>query len=105
MINANKINDLAIHALTQIAEQHGLKLDQQNAKSDFSGLTLSVRFVDPVGQKVIEDAYGIEIGKVFTHRGIAFKVVEYVPTRPKYPVIAARIQDGKRFKFSRMSVI
>ena len=42
---------------------------------------------------------GIPIGKVFASRSRQFRVVGFKPGRPVYPVVAARIPDGKRFKF------
>lgn len=48
---------------------------------------------------------GIAIGKVFASRSRQFRVVEFRPNRPVYPVVAARIPDGKRFKFRASTVL
>lgn len=95
----NKINDLAISSLQDIAEQFGFVLNHIGSKEGFDGLTLTVKFANPAKQKLVEDAYGVKMGKVFVFQGQQFKVVEYVPTRPKYPIVGARCSDGKRFKF------
>ena len=38
--------------------------------------------------------------KVFTYRGIAYRISGLTTSRPKYPVNAERVRDGKPFKFT-----
>lgn len=42
-----------------------------------------------------------DFGGEFTSNGYTFKMVALVPSRPQYPVVAVRVQDGKRFKFQK----
>lgn len=46
------------------------------------------------------DAYG----KTFTSKGSEFRITGIAPNRPKYPVSAKRLPDGKKFKFDVASV-
>lgn len=46
--------------------------------------------------------YGLlpsDFGKTFYHQGVGYKVTGITPSRPKYPVDAQRIADGRPFKF------
>lgn len=46
-----------------------------------------------------------EYGQTFTNwEGQTFKIVGYKPRSRKYPVIAERVSDGKKFKFTRSAV-
>jgi hypothetical protein len=68
-------------------------------------LTLAVE-----GKKQEQDAkyakmFGYaEIGTKFTCNGETFEVDSYAPSRPKFPIIAKRVPDGKRFKFTPEAV-
>jgi hypothetical protein len=46
--------------------------------------------------------FGLEpddLDKTFSRKGELFKITGIKPTRPKYPVCAERVIDGKKFKF------
>ena len=42
--------------------------------------------------------------KTFFYRSDVYKIVAINPNRPKYPIIANRVADGKTFKFTANSV-
>lgn len=43
-------------------------------------------------------------GKSFAINGVEYQITDYVPSRPKYPVSAKRVHDGKGFKFGAYRV-
>ena len=57
------------------------------------------------GAAMRQDLSGITIGNVFSAGIRQFRVVEFQPNRPRYPVVAVRIPDGKRFKFTVLQVL
>lgn len=52
----------------------------------------------------IADIFGLtpeDFGAEFTSNGHTFKMVALVPKRSQYPLVGARVGDGKRFKFPK----
>ena len=53
----------------------------------------------PPAPKAAPLASGDPVGRTFTFRGTEYRVTGIVKGRPRYPVSAERVSDGKRFKF------
>lgn len=91
-------NDL-IAKVNEVAADHGMVLDYDKVKLNYDGMTVTVVLTDPSKKQQVANVYGIELGKVFKHRGEIYEVVGFNPRSPKYPVIGKRA-DGKQFKFT-----
>ena len=104
-------------ALATVGQKYGLTIDGGNIS--FTGkkftMRLTVSVLDktmPVGGKTANDfnlycrQFGLEpsdMGRVFTNRGEAYKVVGLKPQSYKFPILGERY-DGKRFKFMAITV-
>lgn len=57
--------------------------------------------------EVLAPHFGLEpsdYGRTFTTRDEMFRIVAINPNRPKYPISAERLSDGRRFKFAADNV-
>ena len=57
--------------------------------------------------EVLADLYGLQPsdhGRTFTSHGDTFRITAINPNRPKYPISAERVADGRGFKFSAENV-
>ena len=58
--------------------------------------------------EVLADSFGLEpsdYGRTFKTDGHAFRITAINPNRPKYPISAERIADGRGYKFSAENVV
>lgn len=58
--------------------------------------------------EVLAPHFGLDpsdYGRTFTTDGTAFRIIAINPNRPKYPISAERIADGRSFKFSAENVV
>ena len=58
--------------------------------------------------EVLAPHFGLEpsdYGRTFRTDGTAFRITAINPNRPKYPISAERIADGRGFKFSAENVV
>ena len=56
---------------------------------------------------VLAPSFGLEPsdhGRIFRTGGEAFRIIAINPNRPKYPVSAERLADGRGYKFSAENV-
>ena len=119
------LNEDVRKALQSVADKHGLKLDEKGAsfrayecsvgfkfvidKQNSSGVTMNKEAQDflryaalPFGalSEFTED----DLGAVFHSSGDQFKIVGYKSRAKKYPILAERVSDGKRYKFTAAMV-
>ncbi len=109
-----------IAACAQIARRHGLAaeslgVDSVDLRLGFAfGVRVSIpradgSVVDPDRMmfEALADMFGLapeDYGREFTTGRERFRLVGLDPNRPKYPISAARIPDGRRFKFPAENV-
>jgi hypothetical protein len=105
----------ALEALKAVAAKHGVSIEQKNGSFARDGSNATVKFelatVGSDGQAQTKAAqsfkqnaalFGIDpeaLGTTFTHNGTEFRVTGLVCRRPKYPISAERVSDGRAFKF------
>lgn len=88
----------------------GLRIEIQNALNEIAkknGLSeLRLGSIDPVfleQQKRACAIYGLPsdtLGRQFTSNGMSFQVTRVDTKKPKFPVIAKSLSDGKSYKFT-----
>lgn len=52
--------------------------------------------------------YGFEVsdfGKMIEAHGMRFRIVGIMPSRPKYPILAERLSDGRKYKLRIVEVL
>lgn len=106
MINSQLVRQLQKEmkvACEAIAKRHNLDLRAAGGSIGMDKAILRFELVDPTLKQAALASEGLD-NKEFTFRGRRYKVVDFVPSRPRFPVVAARQPDGKRFKFP-MSVV
>jgi len=107
-------------ACKQVAETHGLTVEGGDL-SDIDlrhgfGIQFRVGIPLPDGSlfshdkalfDVLAPSFGLESsdhGRIFRTGGEAFRIMAINPNRPKYPINAERLADGRGFKFSADNV-
>ena len=116
----NQLQQELFDACQKVAKSHGLvveggELNDIDLRNSFSidfrvGIPLSDgRLYSP--DKALFQALAPQFGlmssdyqKTFSFRGNLYKIVGLNPNRPKYPILASRVTDGKSFKFTASSV-
>lgn len=108
-------------ACLNVAETHGLTVEGGEL-SDIDlrhGFDISFRVGIPMEDgaiyslekemfKVFALQFGLEpsdYGRTFKSRDEMFRIVAINPNRPKYPISAERVADGRGFKFSADNVV
>ena len=108
-------------ALTEIADKYGVKISYKGGSFDRVGsfATLKFEVVAPdasTGETLSREAqdfkrfanhYGFapdDLGSEFTVRGEVYRITGLKSRRPKFPISAERVKDGKLFKFSSHAV-
>ena len=105
-------------ALSVVGQKYGVSFEGGNIRftSHSFSMKLTGNVVDksmPAGGKTSNDfnlycrQFGLEpsdLGRVFNHRGTAYKVAGLKPQSYKFPILGERY-DGKRFKFMASTVI
>lgn len=103
-------------AMATIAAQHGLQFVRGNARFNEGMFRLKVELKDASDQ-LPADSLARITGSRFNHyatqagcqrrcgdricvQGTYYDLVEWRPSRPKFPIVAARVHDNKRFKMS-----
>lgn len=99
-------------AMKPIAARYGFDVASHGGRIGFAESVLKFRLLDN-SPKVQEDrgialtralnALGIK-QNAFSFRGTTYKITDYNPSRPRYPITASRTPDGKLFKFSAILV-
>jgi hypothetical protein len=105
----------ALEALKAVAAKHGVTIEQKNGSFARDGSNATVKFelatVGSDGQAQTKGAqsfkqnaalFGIDpnaLGTTFMHQGTEYRITGLVTRRPKYPVSAERVSDGRSFKF------
>ena len=108
-------------ACLEVAKAHGLAMEAGQVREvDLRfALTYSVRVGIAMddGQIYSRDralfeslapAFGLapsDFGRTFWTSGDLFRLVSINPNRPKYPISADRVRDGRRFKFTADGVL
>ncbi len=104
-----------------VVETHGLVVEGGEL-SDIDlrhGFDISFRVGIPMADGTIYSAekamfevlaphFGLEpsdYGRSFKTRDEMFRIVEINPNRPKYPISAERVSDGRNFKFPAENVV
>lgn len=112
--NLKGFNAEVREALNAIAEKHGLTLTPHTTRFDSTKATVRYSFetktesgmphhfaIKAATVNLPEDCYHAE----FTANGDTFRIVDIVPRRRKYPVLAELISDGeptgRLYKFGR----
>ena len=109
-----------LEACTAIAARHGLKAEAlgitaMNLRWNFDfGVRVSIPRPDGTTIQpermlfeVMAPEYGLrpeDFGREFSSRGERFRITGIDPRRPRYPVSAVRIPDGKGYKFTAENV-
>jgi hypothetical protein len=108
-------------ALTEIADKFGIKITYKSGSfaRDGSNATIKFEMVAPDATtggfvsreaqdfKVYATEYGFEpedLGSEFTVNGTKYRITGLKTRRPKYPICAGRVSDGKGFKFPAETV-
>ncbi len=116
----NRLRRDLLVACQQVAETHGLTaeggdLSDIDLRHGF-GIQFRVGIPLPDGSlfshdkalfDVLAPSFGLEPsdhGRIFRTGGEAFRIIAINPNRPKYPVSAERLADGRGFKFSADNV-
>jgi hypothetical protein len=106
----------AEHALASVATKYGVHISYKGGSFALDGGNATVKFEivapDAVTGKVVSmDAQGFaknavkyglhpdDLGKEFTSRGHTYMITGLKTSRPKFPISASRVTDGKGFKF------
>ncbi|SDQ28665.1 hypothetical protein [Pseudovibrio sp. Tun.PSC04-5.I4] len=105
-----------LKACRKIAETHGLEVEQggKRLKSRGDAFEMVLRVKVPVAEGQDEDLdkelfellcsrYGLKkenYGEIFSDGEERFRIAGLDTRRPKYPISAKRISDGRLFKFS-----
>jgi hypothetical protein len=118
----NAFNNECEAALKVIADKHGLELRRENARFARDGSTCTVKYtfaglkaapadadadVIPADFAAKAARYGLPTDcfhRIFTFRGQPFQITGFNTRNRKYPVLATRVSDGKRFKLDTWSV-
>ena len=113
--NVKAILEECREALKPIAERHGLTLDRKGRT--YAGDALPVMFqllvkeLNADGQEMTTDGKAFvryasefdldpaDLGKEFTSRRRAFRIIGLLPRSPKYPILAVNVETGKTHKF------
>lgn len=115
-----KLEAEMLEACAAVAARHGLKVEAlgitaMNLRWNFDfGVRVSIprpdgTTVQPerVLFEVMAPEYGLQpedFGREFSSRGERFRITGIDPRRPRYPVSAVRIPDGKGYKFTAENV-
>lgn len=106
--------------LSVIAKKHNITLSIGNisfsATEFHTKLTGKTNGFGVIGNDKVKDSkfeYGILklglpkniIGKSFTSNNKKYIITEIAPNRPKYPIIAKSLADGKQYKFTKDTVV
>lgn len=108
-------------ACRKVAETHGLTVEGGGV-SDIDlrhGFDIQFRVGIPMQDgslfspdkamfEVLAPHFGLEpsdYGRTFRTDGAAFRITAINPNRPKYPISAERVADGRGFKFSAENVV
>src|SRR5215467_9132774 len=97
-------------ALQAVAQRHGLRLTVNTAR--FSPATLKLNFQLATAEGEQQQAAEmsamtdgrVQIGQRFLFRSRYYEVVDFRANAHRYPIIAKRVPDGKRFKFPLTAV-
>lgn len=109
-----------LHACRRVAETHGLVVEGGDlADVDLRhGFDIHFRVGIPMADgalfsqekalfEALASAFGLQpadYGQIFRTGGAAFRITAINPNRPKYPISAERLTDGRGFKFSAEDV-
>lgn len=109
-----------LEACRQVAETHGLaveggELSDVDLRHGFDiafrvGIPMadgSLYSSDKVLFEALAEHFGLQpsdYGRTFRTGGEAFRITAINPNRPKYPISAERIADGRSYKFAAESV-
>ena len=110
-IVSNLVYDAAIDAL----KSEGVTVKKNTARYDAATCKITLTIVLPeASQKATESAMArsglnIKIGDTFnfptpTGRRRMYRIVDFVPNRRKYPVLAQNIRTGTKLKFATATV-
>lgn len=105
----------AVEVLGEEASKHGMKITYKGGNFARDGSLANIKFeiLAPNESGEIESPeakefksyatqYGFEpedLGSEFTHRGETFRITGLKTRRPKFPISAERVRDGRGFKF------
>lgn len=105
----------AMKALERVAAEHGVRITQAPGRFARDGSNATIKFelaaITTSGEVLSKDAqafkthaerYGLspdDLGGTFTHQGEQFRIVGLRTRRPKFPISAERVSDGRGFKF------
>lgn len=104
-------------ALKDVGDTFGIKIEPYGGKygGPSGEVRLKVTIVDPADPEKIDrnmfEAYASWFGldktdfnRTFVSGGVQYRIKSLKPGAAKYPVIAERVRDGKRFKFPQSTV-
>ncbi len=104
-------------ALQPLAAKHGLQIVAKGGKFDDTTYTAKIECSELNGDvaqtperaafTTQAQTFGLKpelLDTTFEHRGQVFKIVGLRPNAPRYPVVAMRMSDGKRYKFAADAV-
>lgn len=94
-------------------EQYGITLEANG--SSFGDLVFKPKFTFKIAQnaeglsadeamfKMWQKVYGVAYGQTMQHQGMIYKAVKLNPKAKRFPIVAERLTDGKRFKFTHLA--
>lgn len=91
-------------AIQVIAKRHGLSCSSGRARFDSTQFSVQVEFKTAMALQQESEALNLPldvIGRIFELHGVSYKIIRLEPSRPKFPIVAERMTDGKKFKFQR----
>lgn len=117
----NRLRRDLMHACLKVAESHGLtveggELSDIDLRHSFEisfrvGVPMedgAIYSPDKAMFEVLAHHFGLEpadYGRTFRSRDELFRIVAINPNRPKYPISAERVSDGRGFKFPADNVV
>ncbi len=107
---ANTLHLLLYRAAEEIARKEGATWRVRRAGGQIreAGCVLKIEFWDTAAKAEVEVKTSKFASSMFNlesegfYRSEKYRLIDYVPRRPKYPFEVQRIADGKRFKFGRL---
>ncbi len=98
MSQARDIQNRAAALLKPLEDEFGVIVGVEGGKVSPDRFKLSFTFSEKASEGRLSYS-PVEVGSNFTYGGKMYRITNYEPSRPRFPVSAERLPDGKRFKF------
>ena len=106
-VNLQEVRRALEEAIAPVNEKYGIVAKLGSFRYTPDGLTFKTQLdvtIEGIGKKDYSEEYPWmnlpKLGTEFMMQGRRFRVIEHIPSRPKFPVIGEEIgKEGKRYKF------